>query len=627
MIFRIGRRRICLAAILILIWIALSSPPTPAVTSAPVKRINFTGNIIPRWHEASPAVYDWRELKRWGISETRLSPGSVVQFRDPTLWEEYRWYIIISLVIFLLQAGLIAGLVVSRLRRRRAEIELRETKELMEMAASVGGLGWWARDLKTGDFSANSRLRSLFGFGPQDVLRFEDVVGRVHPDDRAQMVSAVERARQADEPVDLEYRAILPDGKERWLAARGSTILDREGCALRRVGNVIDISARKQAEEALEKERAFLRQVIDIDPNFIFAKDREGRFTLVNQAVAEAYGTTVAGLIGKTDADFNSNLDEVAYFHRMDLEVIDNLQERFIDEEQLTDARGQIRWLQTVKRPIVGKGGVADQVLGASTDITRHKHAETELQRQREELAHVTRVSLMGELAASLAHELNQPLTAILSNAQAAQRFLMAKAVNLDEVREILKDIVDDNNRAGEIIRKIRALVRKEDIALTRLDLTAVIRDVVSLVRSDAILRNVKLDYQASESVAAVRGDRIQLQQVMLNLLLNAFDAMKECGADERQALVRVNCDDVGFVEVSVRDRGIGFTRDKLDRMFEPFFTTKKEGLGMGLSISRSIVEAHGGRLWAENNQYLGVTFYMVLPASPDAEKECEIPA
>ena len=148
--------------------------------------------------------------------------------------------------------------------------------------------------------------------------------------------------------------------------------------------------------------------------------------------------------------------------------------------------------MQTVKRAIVGKNGVADQVLGASTDITRRKQAETELQRQREALAHVSRVSLMGELTASLAHELNQPLTAILSNAQAAQRFLMNQTFNLDEVREILKDIVDDNNRASEIIRRIRALVRKEELALARLDLTAVIRDVLSLVQSDANLRNVE---------------------------------------------------------------------------------------------------------------------------------------
>jgi two-component system sensor kinase FixL len=255
-------------------------------------------------------------------------------------------------------------------------------------------------------------------------------------------------------------------------------------------------------------------------------------------------------------------------------------------------------------------------VLTAIVDITERKRVECELQLQREELAHVTRVSTMGELAASLAHELNQPLTAILSNAQAAQRFLAAKPVNLDEVREILIDIVDDNSRAGEIIRRLRALVRKEELAFTQLELPAVIRDVVAVVHNDAILRNVQVHYEAGDEVPPVRGDRIQLQQVMLNLLLNAFDAMKDCRPDQRQVSVRVDSDGAGRVEVAVRDRGIGLTSDKLDRIFEPFFTTKRDGLGMGLSISRSIVEAHGGRLWVENNPDSGATFCFTLPAS-----------
>ena len=162
---------------------------------------------------------------------------------------------------------------------------------------------------------------------------------------------------------------------------------ETDGTFLGYIGTALDISEGKRSEETLNKERAFLRQVIDIDPNFIFAKDRDGRFTLVNQAVADAYGTTVEGLIGKTDADFNPNRAEVEYFHHVDLDVIDTLQERFIPEECLTDARGQIRWLQTVKRPIVERDGVANQVLGASTDITRRKEAEAELRQQRDELA------------------------------------------------------------------------------------------------------------------------------------------------------------------------------------------------------------------------------------------------
>jgi two-component system sensor kinase FixL len=379
------------------------------------------------------------------------------------------------------------------------------------------------------------------------------------------------------------------------------------------MGVVLDVSERKRAQAALEQERRFLRQVIDTAPNFIFAKDRDGRFTLANQAVADAYGTTVDNLIVKTDADFNQNKGEVDFFRRADHEVIDTLREQFIAEETITDAHGKLRWLQTVKRPIVESDGTATQVLGASTDITQRKETERELREQRAELAHVARISTMGELAASLAHELNQPLTAILSNAQAALRFMSAKAVDLDEIREILQDIVKDNSRAGEVIRRMRALVKKEDLEFAPLDLANVVRDVVVLVNSDAILQNIKVELELGEHLPLVRGDRVQLQQVVLNLLLNAFDAMKDSPANDREVRVRAERWDQNLIQVAVIDRGTGLTGDKLDKIFKPFYTTKGDGLGMGLSICRSIIEAHGGRLWAQNNGQRGATFYFTV--------------
>ena len=691
-------------------------------------------------------VYDWRELKRWKINESRLPPGSIVRFREPTLWEQYRWYIIGALVLVLLQAGLIAGLVFSRIRRRRAEGKLRESQELMEMATNAGGLGLWARDLKGDDVWANETLLSLCGFSKNDSFHANDLLAHIHPDDSARIVSEVQSAQEANLPFEGEFRILLPERRERWVLAKGRTVNQPGGRGARRMGVVMDITERKQAEEALREsearfrtmadtapvmiwmlgpdklctffnkgwldytgrtleqelgngwaegvhredldrcleiyvssfnarqeftmeyrlrrfdgdyrwvldngvlrldsngtflgyigsciditerkraeetsatERKFLRQVIDIDPNFIFAKDREGRFTLANQAVADAYGTTVEGIIGKTDAEFNPNHEEVEFFRRMDLEVIDTLRERFIPEERITDAQGKVRWLQTVKRPIVEKDGSANQVLGASTDITKRKETESELQHQREELAHVTRISTMGELAASLAHELNQPLTAILSNAQAAQRFLSAKPPDLEEIRDILKDIVEDNSRAGEVIRRMRALVKKEDLAFVDLDLAGVIRDVMQLVHSDAILRNVRVSLESSSKLPLVRGDRVQLQQVVLNLLLNAFDATKDTPVVEREVVVRAEMNGAGMVEVAVRDHGVGLTSDKLDKVFQPFYTTKRDGLGMGLSISRSIIEAHGGRLWAENNTDRGATFYFTVPVERSVE-------
>jgi two-component system sensor kinase FixL len=335
---------------------------------------------------------------------------------------------------------------------------------------------------------------------------------------------------------------------------------------------------------------------------------------LANRAVAELYGTTIENLIGKTDADFNVNANEVKFFQHMDLQVIEESRECFIPEERITDAHGKVRWLQTVKQPIVNRDGSVDQVLGTSTDITQHKATELELRRQRAELAHVARVSIMGELAASLAHELNQPLTAILANAQAALRFLSSKPETTEEVREILQDIVKDNSRAGEVIRRMRALVKKGELEFGDLDFAGLVKEVALLVHSDAILLNVSLNMSFAPNLPSVRGDRVQLQQVVLNLLLNAFDAMKSCSPGERAVQLQVEDTGSGFIKTGVRDSGTGLSGDQLDKVFQPFYTTKGEGLGMGLSICRSIIESHGGRLWAENNDDRGASFYFTLP-------------
>ena len=220
----------------------------------------------------------------------------------------------------------------------------------------------------------------------------------------------------------------------------------------------------------------------------------------------------------------------------------------------------------------------------------------------------------MGELAGSLAHELNQPLTAILSNAQAAQRFLAADPADIGEVRAILRDIVEDDSRAGEVIRRVRELVRKGQLEVAELDLSTVIRDVVSLLHSDAVLHNVHVELEMAADAPKILGDRVQLQQVILNLLLNAFQAMKDAPVSERQVILRSSYDNGQTVIIAVHDCGVGLREDQMEKMFQPFYTTRSDGLGMGLPISRSIIETHGGRLWAQNNPGRGATFYFSVP-------------
>ncbi|HXZ10683.1 MAG TPA: ATP-binding protein, partial [Paraburkholderia sp.] len=244
------------------------------------------------------------------------------------------------------------------------------------------------------------------------------------------------------------------------------------------------------------------------------------------------------------------------------------------------------------------------------------------LLRNQQDLAHVTRVSTMGELAGSLAHELNQPLTAILSNVQAALRFMAVEPIDVVEVREILTDVVNDDYRASEVIRRIRAVVKKADPEFVLLDLAGVIHDVVLLLHSDAILRQIRVTVDIREDRPAVRADKVQLQQVILNLLLNAFDAMSDVGAASRVVSITLSRQGDGMACIAVHDCGHGLAVGKLDCVFKPFYTSKPQGLGLGLSISRSIVELHGGRLWAENNIDRGATFYVTLPAGNAAQHE-----
>jgi signal transduction histidine kinase len=249
------------------------------------------------------------------------------------------------------------------------------------------------------------------------------------------------------------------------------------------------------------------------------------------------------------------------------------------------------------------------------------KQGELEAQRLRQDLAHIGRVSALGEFAASLAHELNQPLTAILSNTQAALRLLAADAVDLEEVREILKDIETDDKRAADLINQLRGLIKKGDPEFVPLDLNEIVGEVAWLVRSDAIVRNVSVSLEFAADLPKVRGDRVQLQQVVLNLVLNGLDAMPESCPGDRTLVIRTTRDSATAVTVAVQDSGIGIDNKEIGRMFDPLYTTKAGGLGMGLAIARTIVDAHGGRLGAANNVHGGATFQFTLPAGTGDER------
>jgi two-component system sensor kinase FixL len=365
--------------------------------------------------------------------------------------------------------------------------------------------------------------------------------------------------------------------------------------------------------QSLPQDDDPFRNTLELLPFAILVTNRHGEIVLANAALEKLFGYSRDELIGASADALVPGLRDGAHIGL-----------------RIDTASGHALRAASSSHDVFGrrKEGTEFPAEITTNPLTSHKEAlmltvvidrteRYELQRNRQDLAHLTRVSTLGELAGSLAHELNQPLTAMLSNAQAAQRFMAMDPIDLDEVREILHDLVADNRRASEVIRRIRALLKKGELEAAPLSLADVIGDVVLLLHSDAIVRGVRVFMSIDPELPPVHGDRVQLQQVVLNLLLNAFDAMESHGVPNREVVIEASVDDAGSVRVAVRDLGPGLADDIVEKLFTPFFTSKRDGLGLGLSISRSIVDMHGGRIWAENNAGEGATFYFTLPTGP----------
>ena len=291
---------------------------------------------------------------------------------------------------------------------------------------------------------------------------------------------------------------------------------------------------------------------------------------------------------------------------------------RYQTDYRLLLPDGTTRWISSQGRVDFDPTGQPVLIRGTARDVTARKQAEQETQLLRQEIAHAGRVSLMGQLATGLAHEINQPLASILRNAEAAELFLQHPSPDLDEIRAILSDIRSDDERAGQVIDRMRALLKRQTLDAGRLDVSTLVGDVAALVRIDAATRQVKLDVDVPADLPHVRGDRVQIQQVLLNLILNGMDALQETRLEDRRVDVTARIDGAQLVEIAVDDTGHGIPVDKVGKIFEPFFTTKPNGMGIGLAVSRTIVEAHGGRLWAENSSGSGAAFRFTLPIAEE---------
>ena len=439
-------------------------------------------------YQAVP-IFDWHQLRQWNISEQRLPPGSIVRFKEATYWERHYGIIITALFLCLLEALLIAALLLQLRRRRLAEAALRESEQQMSLAASAAELAMWTWDILRDQIWMSDKGRALFGIAPETRLDYAALTARVHPEDRAARDVAIKRALETEDEYAVEYRVVLSDGQVRWIAGRGRV-------------------------------------------------------------------------------EFG--------------------------------------------------GGKPLGMRGVSLDITERKQTELEVARQRNELAHLSRVTLLGELSGSIAHELNQPLGAILVNANAALRFMARDKMTREKFRELLEDIAADSRRAGEVIRGIKDMLRKVEGARQPVDLNDLIAQVLRLTQSDALAHDCAVLTEFDPALPKVEADVVQLQQVFLNLILNAFEASKDAPRFQRRVIIHTECGGNGAVRACVRDFGTGLPAEGPERVFEQFFSTKRDGTGMGLFISRSIVAAHRGTLWAENAEGGGSRFWLRLPASKE---------
>jgi PAS domain S-box-containing protein len=414
---------------------------------------------------------------------------------------------------------------------------------------------------------------------------------------------------------DFELARPTPGGGKRYVSVSGLPVFDESGRFIGYRGVGRHITERKQAETALRESEERFRTLVQFSFDVYWETDAQHRF--IRYEIADALSTASDVVIGKAPWELHYlELDaETLRRHRETLDA----HLPFRDFEFAVPGReGKKRYMSVSGLPVFDEGGRFNGYRGVARRITERKQAEQALREAQMELAHVNRVTTMGQLTASIAHEVNQPIGAAVINAQAALRLLRASPPDLEEVRRALDQIVESGRRAGDVIDRIRALIKKTPPRNSRFDLNEAILDVIGLIQSEVLKHGVALQTELATSLPCVDGDRVQLQQVILNLIMNAAEAMSDLREETRELLISTQTDAAGVVRVAVRDSGPGLDPTNAHRVFEAFYTTKSAGLGMGLAICRSIIEAHGGRLWASANEPHGAVFQFTLPLKGD---------
>ena len=468
----------------------------------------------------------------------------------------------------------------------------------------------------------------IFGWDPQQGLPTHEIfTQRVHPDDLEQALQKIEKGRLQKCDYHNNFRIVLPDGTMKHIQATAHVVVNEIGEVVEWFGTAMDITERKEAEEALRRSEAFLAegQRISRTGSWVWnpttgemrsSKERFRIFGIDPEKAKPSFDTF--------DVFWERVHPEDKHRFKQTLDSAIREKREFEHEYRIVTPDGLIKYIHSVSHAVVSESGELVEFIGTTMDITDRKRAEAALQEAQSELARVTRVTMMGELAASIAHEVNQPLAGVVTSASAGLNWLAKNPPNLVKAREAIERILRDGTRAGEVLNRIRTLLKRAPPNKSRTSINQIIHEVVALAGGELRHNNVELSVELDSILPAIIGDSIQLQQVLLNLIMNAVEAMASNANRGKTLRIRSELHDLSgspAVSVKVSDTGIGLSNTDASRLFEAFHTTKPEGMGMGLWISRSIIESHGGRLTAQSNDGPGATFYILLPAETGASE------
>ena len=498
--------------------------------------------------------------------------------------------------------------------RPKAEGAVRESEyKLRQIIDTVPGIVW-ATGPDGENTYANQRLLDYIGVPHRD-FRKRGWQQFVHPDDLPETLKAFHHAIETGTSYEAVHRVRRSDGEFRWHRDHGEPLRDREGRIIQWYGLSIDVDEAKKAEDRLRRSEAYLEEAQRLSHSGVAAYN-ETDILYGSEETFRIWGFDPAQGVPSREA-VNQRIhpdDRDRLLAEVQRAVSEKRNYFFAYRIVLPD--GEIKHIETIGRPAFSASGELVEIVTTQIDVTERKRAQEEHKRLLQleaDFAHMNRVSMLGELAASLSHEIMQPIASARNNARAVQNFLEIEPPDLGEVREAVASFVSDTDRTGEIIARIREQIKKAPPRKERFDLNAAIEEVIILVRSATNRNGVLVEMRLADGLSLVAGDRVQLQQVLLNLVLNAVEAMGSVEAGARKLLISTEQDRTGAL-VAVRDSGPGIDPTHLKRVFKAFYTTKSGGTGMGLSICRSIIDAHGGRLWAEANEPQGAVFQFTLP-------------